>query len=128
MSCDAAYLTRGVITDVIHDKDTGMSSTNFLKDVDVMAYYIGKNGNVGPLINNHLSTDENGAYRLFFMGPPLGLNHDVFLEFLKPGYKKKKVFIDVKNSDPDVLIKKCSEKTKYQGCWVIDVRLIRQDD
>jgi hypothetical protein len=126
ISCDAFYIARGVVTEVIKDQNTGTSISNYLKDVEINAFYIGRQGHVGPLVNNHLFTDSEGKYSIFFAGPPGGLDCSVFLEFKKPGYKDNKIFIDDNNTDADVTIKRCPEKIKYQGCWTIDVILKRE--
>ncbi len=123
LSCDAFYITRGVVAEVVQDKETGRPSTNYLQDVEIKANYIGKGGNIGSLLNKPLFTDHDGKYHIFFAGPPGGLDRSVFLEFSKPGYRYKKIFVEESSKDPDVIIKRCPEKTKTRGCWTIDVVL-----
>ncbi len=123
LSCDAFYITRGLVTEVSRDNYNGRPTTNYLQGVEVKASYIGKGGNTGSLLNKPLFTDHDGKYHIFFAGPPDGLDRSVFLEFIKPGYRYKKIFVEEDSKDSDVTIKRCQEKTKTQECWTIDVVL-----
>jgi len=128
-ACDAVYLVRGTVSELVAEQKSERLSSGYLNGVTIdLSYVVDKKGHVGPVLNDHFYSNKYGKYKTSFIWSPFGLGHDVFLEFVKPGYARKKVFVDVDSKDPDVTVEHCAEKTPYRGCWVIDVGLTREMD
>ncbi len=127
-SCDAMYIVQGRVSELDQVKSSDHSHDDYLKDVAIHVSYLkDKQGNIGRIVEHQYSTDENGSFRISFIGPPFRLGHDVFLEFTKVGYASKRVFVDENQADVSASVYRCKD-TSYKRCWTIDVKLPRDGE
>src|SRR5271169_2183403 len=108
-SCDSVYVVRGKASELVQKDRSDQLHTGYLNDVAMHVLTIGRDGNVSSVVGHLYSTDRDGNYRISFIGPPFGLGSDVYLEFTKPGYVRKRIFIVEDNKDPDASVIRCPE-------------------